>query len=75
LPAYQPEALLHEVHLARDNSTIQAENTADRPKTHPFSIFKTSQMFARDHDLISPDGGLAEIWIHHSCVQPPFLEG
>jgi hypothetical protein len=74
LPAAQPEGLLREKRLDRNNGTIQAQKTADRLKTHPFSILKTSQMFARDNDLISSDGSLLDICICHSCVRPLFLD-
>jgi hypothetical protein len=73
LPAYQPERLSRETRLARDHRTIQAEKTADRLKRRPFSTLKTSQMFTRDHDLISSGSGLPKICIHHYCVQPLFL--
>jgi hypothetical protein len=63
--AYQPEGLLRETCMAQDNRTVQAEKTADRLKIHPFSVVKTSQMFTRDHDLISSGGGLLEICIRH----------
>jgi hypothetical protein len=53
--------LLHETRLSRDNRTIHAEKTADHLKTHPFSILKTSQMFARGHDLVSSGAGLPKV--------------
>jgi hypothetical protein len=60
--------------LAPDHRTVQAEKLADRLKTHSFLILKTSQMFTREYDLISPAGGVPEIYIGQKCVQLLFLD-